>query len=136
MQERKNMRKNMDDFSLSSDCRDRKKLQVGTQRGLTSCSSLLTGLILKGAWKQRKIKAVWSEQLAQPELVAPGMNAAELLVKCYVAILNRLTDPPKGRKGKKIRMGIGLLCSPLRLTVKWSQGLTALKTTTHLQEIP
>lgn len=105
-------------------------------RGLTVCTSLLTGLILKGSGRQLQIKTVWSEQLVQQELVAPGTNATEPFVKRYFAIPCGLTGPPKGRGGRETIMGVGLLCSPLRLTVQWSQGLTALKTATCHQKIP
>lgn len=39
-------------------------------------------------------------------------------------------------RNRNIKMDMILLCSLLRWMVKWSQGLTAPKTTTQLQKIP
>lgn len=91
---------------------------------------------LRGSGRQLQIKTVWSEQLVQQELVGPGTNATEPFVKCYFAIPCGLTGPPKGRGGRETIMGVGLLCLSLRLTVKWSQGLTTPKMATCHQKIP
>lgn len=76
------------------------------------------------------------EKLVQ-ELMAPRMNAMEPSVKCYLAIPMELLLLQRRSRGRNrnIEMGMVLLCSLLRLMVRWSQGLTAPKTTTQLSKI-
>lgn len=75
----------------------------------------------------------------QEELVAPGMNATEPFVKCYFDIPHGIIASPREEQGKEQEYGNGygtvLLCSLLRLMVKWSQGLAAPKITRQLQKI-
>lgn len=59
--------------------------------------------------------------------VAPGVCATgptEPFVKCYFAILLGVIASPEEERGRNgnIKMGMILLCSLLRLMVKWSQG--------------
>lgn len=56
------------------------------------------------------------------ELVAPGMNATEPLVKCYSDIPHGIIASPKEEQGKEQEhgnwYGMVLLCSLLSLMVK------------------
>lgn len=67
------------------------------------------------------------------------MNATAIckVLLCHLPLaeLLLLRRRSRGRK-RNIKMGMILLCSLLRWMVKWRQGLTAPKTTTHLQKIP